>query len=535
MFIILFLFTLVILARGENHYMYQGIDVSGTDWRVFLSVTPENEELPKYDISHWVQQLHLQQCAFVEIGEGFCALFVELRSIPSTAKYGDSTRVGEFFLGLCTCATLRSWILCSSELTMQRKSDCIFTEATAYANTSARVHRRLCDVTLLSNSAPACNCSVPMAGQQLYKTEGFPTCFRNPLLESLCFPRGVCGVAECSAVTIKGILSPRCNPNCHKRQPFCEEVGPWTSIAPTITSLWSHWSIPKCNSTCGQGFMIATAVCHDQVTGKPAIDCIGPGSFCCPTNIKRCNCEVAVSEGIMTATRIMEPCTCTDGCVIERPQKRLFNRGERESIPDPGWNDDSDTIYEEFNHNNFEEEYVNYPEYINSVQRRLLTHNYYIDKNEYKQNFFEYVNELRNKREEKPVDDDVDDDTEEYDDDENEDYEDLIASLFRRTSLAHRRNVTRYERDTHEIQWEKARRQESNVDNDTGCEDDVTDESHYIEYDPEADSAGDIEQDQEEEYDLSSSNRTRIINTVLLNKLLVALWIFFSYNCTLNI
>lgn len=100
-------------------------------------------------------------------------LFVELRSIPSAAKIQDSSGVGEFFLGLCECSTVRSWILCSDQLMRRRKSDCIFTEAVPTANTSARVHRRLCDVTLLTKYAQPCNCSIPMANQRLYRTEGF--------------------------------------------------------------------------------------------------------------------------------------------------------------------------------------------------------------------------------------------------------------------------------------------------------------------------------------------------------------------------
>ena len=96
-------------------------------------------------------------------------LFVELQSI--LRKTVDA-QVAEFFLGICDCATLRSWKLCSPELTRMSKTDCTFKEATAIANTSARVHRRLCDITFLSSVAPICNCSIQMAGQNLYKTEG---------------------------------------------------------------------------------------------------------------------------------------------------------------------------------------------------------------------------------------------------------------------------------------------------------------------------------------------------------------------------
>ncbi|XP_076302424.1 uncharacterized protein LOC143220700 [Lasioglossum baleicum] len=307
-------------------------------------------ESPNYDITRWVRQLHLQQCAFVEIGEGFCALFVELRSIPSESKVLDSSGVGEFFLGICPCLTLHTWDLCSPELIRQRKADCTFNEATPYSNTSARVHRRLCDITSLTESASSCNCSVPIAGQGLYKTEGFPTCFLNPLPESLCSPRGVCGIAQCTATTIKGIHTPQCASNCHQRQPFCEEIGPSTSIPAEINSLWSRWSSPKCNNTCGRGFLVAIASCQDQVTGKQAIDCIGPGSFCCPDSFSKCYCEVNMVDGIMRAARFTEPCISTEGCISSNARTFTF-----EGELDPGNNIDFDEAYENDDRERFED------------------------------------------------------------------------------------------------------------------------------------------------------------------------------------
>ncbi|XP_046590412.1 uncharacterized protein LOC107219883 isoform X1 [Neodiprion lecontei] len=312
MFILTYLMIFVILFYVKTIGL-NDIDKSDDNdpgWGLFLSVSQGNDEYPSYNIGHLTQQLHLQQCVFVEIGEEFCALFVELRNIPRKSKIADSSEVGEFFLGLCKCATVRSWILCSDQLMRRRKSDCIFTEAIPSANTSARVHRRLCDVTLLTEYAKPCNCSIPMANQQLYPTEGFPTCFRTPLSESLCSPRGVCGVAECCATTIKGIHSPQCDPECHEKQPFCEEFGPWTSIPPEITSAWSHWSTPICENSDGRIFATATAICRNQLTGKSAIDCIGPGSFCCPADTKRCTCIVRNEDGILKATRVIESAPC---------------------------------------------------------------------------------------------------------------------------------------------------------------------------------------------------------------------------------
>ncbi|XP_078045302.1 uncharacterized protein LOC144474386 [Augochlora pura] len=266
MFISTFISIVLIFSCGKARRIIDGFCADSNNWEPFLYVSKDLDGSPNYDITHWVRQLHLQQCAFVEIGERFCALFVELRSIPSESEVLDNSGVGEFFLGICPCLTLHSWDLCSSELSRRRKVDCTFAEATPHSNTSARVHRRLCDITLLGENASVCNCSISLAGHRLHKTTGFPTCFLNPLPESLCSPRGVCGVAQCAATTIKGIHTPQCASNCHQRQPFCEDIGPWSSNPAKISSLWSQWSSPKCNNTCGRGHMVATASCQDQVT-----------------------------------------------------------------------------------------------------------------------------------------------------------------------------------------------------------------------------------------------------------------------------
>ncbi|CAL7946952.1 unnamed protein product [Xylocopa violacea] len=366
MFIFTFLSIVLILSRGKARRVVDGLNVDSSNWDPFLFVSRDLDESPNYDITRWVRQLHLQQCAFVEIGEGFCALFVELRSIPSESKVLDSSGVGEFFLGLCPCLTLHSWDLCSPELTRLRKVDCVFNEATPYSNTSARVHRRLCDVTSLIENASNCNCSIPMAGQELYKTKGFPTCFLNPLPESLCSPRGVCGVAQCTATTIKGIHTPQCAANCHQRQPFCEEIGPSTSIPAEINSLWSRWSSPKCNNTCGGGFLVAIASCQDQVTGKPSIDCIGPGSFCCPDSFGKCYCEVNTVDGIMKAARFTEPCISTEGCITSNAGTFTF-----EGELDPGNSIDFDEAYENDDRERFEDALC-HSKSVRAARRHLL-------------------------------------------------------------------------------------------------------------------------------------------------------------------
>ncbi|XP_024942683.1 uncharacterized protein LOC107269608 isoform X4 [Cephus cinctus] len=383
-------------------------------------MSQKRDELPSYNIGQWVQQLHLQQCAFVEIGENFCALFVELRSIPEPGKHLDNSEVGEFFLGLCTCETLRSWNLCSSNLANVRKSECTFAEAIATANTSARVHRRFCDVTLLANEAQVCNCTVPMAGEQLYRTEGFPTCFRNPLPTSICAPRGVCGVSRCTTITIRGIHSPRCDPDCHQRQPFCEEVGPWTSVPPVINSLWSHWSLPKCNNTCGMGMLMATALCRNLVTGSPATDCIGPGSFCCPNTAAQCICDVRISNGIMKAIRYTGSCTSTDGCDVNDVE----DAEQGFEIP----RDVIDQDYDKVDYpQNSPGEYLYAFEYEGTqkpVQRRLLGRyrNGYDDENlnleELNMNFME---DKRHNQESSVNEEMADDSDDEADDEEDED------------------------------------------------------------------------------------------------------------------
>lgn len=38
------------------------------------SIFPSYTEEPVYNISRWVNLLHLQSCAFVEVGERYCAV-----------------------------------------------------------------------------------------------------------------------------------------------------------------------------------------------------------------------------------------------------------------------------------------------------------------------------------------------------------------------------------------------------------------------------------------------------------------------------
>ncbi|CAK9809373.1 hypothetical protein ANTPLA_LOCUS6146 [Anthophora plagiata] len=456
MFILTFLSTVLILSREKVHRIVDGLNVDSSNWDPFLFVSKDLDELPNYDITRWVRQLHLQQCAFVEIGEGFCALFVELRSIPSETKVLDSSGVGEFFLGICPCLTLHSWELCSPELTRLRKADCTFNEATPYSNTSARVHRRLCDVTSLVESAPSCNCSIPIAGHGLHTTKGFPTCFLNPLPDSLCSPRGVCGIAQCTSTTVKGIHTPQCASNCHQRQPFCEEIGPLTSLPAEVNSLWSRWSSPKCNNTCGRGFLVAIASCQDQRKTsyrlhRTRIVLVSSCSFedvslnsltvtkgvkfsSCPDTFGKCYCEVNIIDGIMRAARFTESCVSTEGCISSNAGTFTF-----EGELDPSNSIHVDEAYENNNRGRFEDILYSLKS-VRVTQRHLLqAHKAYQEEKEEEEEEDEYglrENRLENKNlkgihgyrsvlrnhlsdDDMEQDEDDDDDDEEVNDEEN--------------------------------------------------------------------------------------------------------------------
>lgn len=76
MFIPVYLTIIIVLFSHQTIGVEKviGDDVRDSGWGLFLSVSQGNDEYPSYDIGHWTRQLHLQQCAFVEIGEEFCAV-----------------------------------------------------------------------------------------------------------------------------------------------------------------------------------------------------------------------------------------------------------------------------------------------------------------------------------------------------------------------------------------------------------------------------------------------------------------------------
>ncbi|XP_018333748.1 uncharacterized protein LOC108742893 [Agrilus planipennis] len=254
---------------------------------------------PTYNISRWVKVLNLQQCVFVEIGENFCAVFVEVRA-------RKVEHVEEYFLGVCDLDTIYKWRLCSVALEKRRPRDCRFRkEGIEVTDVGARVHRRLCDVTGLSFHADHCNCKATLGNQKLRPVAGFPTCFLSPLPESICFPKNVCGTNKCYGTTVLDqVHSIHCDENCMDHQPFCEELGMRSSLPPKIESYWSDWRKPDCNGPClPSQFNILEAECIHSRTGKGAIDCLGPGTSCCPADIERCRCNVFVEDAVLKVIR----------------------------------------------------------------------------------------------------------------------------------------------------------------------------------------------------------------------------------------
>ncbi|KZC05883.1 hypothetical protein WN55_06672 [Dufourea novaeangliae] len=371
MFILTFITIVLIISCGQARCIAGGPNANSNNCDPFLYVPKDLDGSPNDDVTRWVRQLHLQQCVSIEIGERFCALFVELRSIPSGPEILDSSSVGEFFLGSCHCVTLHSWDLCSFELMRHKKVDCNFAEATSHSNTSARVHRRLCDVPFFGENVPGCNSSILLAGHRLHKMTGFPTCILNPLPDSICSPRGVCGIAQCSATTIIGLHTPQHVSNCHQTQPFCEEIGPWTPIPAEINSLWPRWTFPNCNNTCGRGNVVAIASFHDQSQARhrmyrAGIVLVSPNIFegvflnslsmmksvnfsSCLDSFGKCYCEVNTVDGILRAARFTEPCISTEECT-QTDAETFTLEGEL----DPSNIADFDEIYEDVNCERFE-------------------------------------------------------------------------------------------------------------------------------------------------------------------------------------
>ncbi|XP_065156712.1 uncharacterized protein [Atheta coriaria] len=254
------------------------------------SVYPYDLDPPSYNIESWVKQLHLQQCALVEVGDKYYAIFVESRP----RRYDQEKGIKEYFLGLCDDDTLNKWSFCAASLQRKRADDCNFYTKNMY---NTRVHRRLCDLTLLALNAPQCDCSNDLSDSKLYKVQGFPTCFKPPLPSSLCGDNNVCGLAGCSPRTInKRVHSMKCDRKCNENQPFCEPCDKKSSLPRQIRSFWTDWSNPYCtDSSCISQF--DEAICINRETGRGDIDCLGPGTSCCTPELQNCKCHVYEEGG----------------------------------------------------------------------------------------------------------------------------------------------------------------------------------------------------------------------------------------------
>ncbi|XP_066903967.1 uncharacterized protein [Halyomorpha halys] len=255
-----------------------------------------------YNVEEIIAQLNLQFCTIVEIGQSYCSLFLEFRSSPATSDLINDN-VAELYLGTCDCATMRSWEMCSVPLRKARPYECTFEEALPMVNSSARVHRRLCDPTMMLAMNEPCDCSKQLAQRTQYPVQGFLTCYRAPMPKSICSTHSVCGVARCAAKNLFGLALVQCDPNCKDRQPFCEDPSEVTSRAPTVQSFWSDWTSAVSNY---EGLQIDEAICLEESTHAPAFDCLGPGSYCCPKEkADNCHCEVTTTMAEMKVSRFI--------------------------------------------------------------------------------------------------------------------------------------------------------------------------------------------------------------------------------------
>lgn len=245
MFISIFYYALIVInAEGK----LENIKKSKID----TSLTPLNVNT-NYDISLWINRLHLETCAIVEIGNGFCSLFLE--EIQSAHN-------NEYFLGICQCSIISTWQLCSAALTRERPNDCIYKYE--YVQDS-RVHRRFCDIMLISEWGKLCNCSQKLNNKKLNNVSGFPTCFNSPLPKSICSPLNPCGTDKCETETLPGgVYLTKCYKNCFTKQPFCEQFGPDTTKSLRINSSWSIWDCPNCSDNVDNTIFISTAKCLNK-------------------------------------------------------------------------------------------------------------------------------------------------------------------------------------------------------------------------------------------------------------------------------
>lgn len=82
----------------------------------------------------------------------------------------EAPEVIEYFLGVCELSTVKKWTLCNAVLENLRQKDCSFDNTTGL--TSARVHRRLCDIPNIAFYGESCNCGLTLADRNLYPVQG---------------------------------------------------------------------------------------------------------------------------------------------------------------------------------------------------------------------------------------------------------------------------------------------------------------------------------------------------------------------------
>ncbi|GJQ77135.1 hypothetical protein Trydic_g23702 [Trypoxylus dichotomus] len=250
-----------------------------------------------YNLNGWINSLHLQQCVFVAIGENFFAIFLE--KIPR--PFDEDQEIKDYFVGICDAESLKKWKLCPVPVELKRPEDCVFEKD---LQQSARVHRRLCDLSELTNFASRCNCDALFRGEKLVNVVGFPTCFRSHIENFLCGYNNVCGLNSCKMTMVANrIYAVKCDENCFGHKPFCESPEWKTSKPREISSFWSDWSESECtNVECMS--MTSEAKCINKETAMGDVDCLGPGTSCCPKGLDNCRCHVFIEDGMSKLIRM---------------------------------------------------------------------------------------------------------------------------------------------------------------------------------------------------------------------------------------
>ncbi|KAL1128970.1 hypothetical protein AAG570_013504 [Ranatra chinensis] len=184
----------------------------------------------------------------------------------------SSGHVSEVYLGSCLCDELRSKSFCSKSLEAARPEDCFFGDPNRGDYNYTRVHRRLCDLSIMGKY-PLCSCKQTMDSRPFRRVRGFPTCYQWPIENWLCERHSVCGVAACSTSTLpSGLVSVQCHNKCIHNQPFCESkpISGSSSSPRVVTSVWSDWACLKPTSmnlndedSTGEVVQVCQSTCQD--------------------------------------------------------------------------------------------------------------------------------------------------------------------------------------------------------------------------------------------------------------------------------